>query len=1294
MRYANFLLVGLLYAQANYTFTSQTGTFNPITGTTLTSLTGVDDGYASFSLPFPFQVGCTQYPQGTNVWVSTNGWVTFGVDPGVSFLTNDLDNGNPLPAIAPLWDDLQAGTISYQVSGTAPNRILTIQWLNVEWNFGANNAVISFQVKLYESSNRIEFIYRREAGAVNSGSASIGLSYNTPTCTRRFYSLGNTSANPPVSTTTETNNLDAKPATGQIYRWDLNVISCTPPPSCTALLGSGVVNVPALPYSSGTSTTCGTVNDLTSSNTVSCGSTNYLGGQDRVYVFTPTTSGSVTATLSGADTWSGLKIYRGCPSACASSPGTCVAEGTGDNITLCFSVVAGETYYAVLDVFPAPNCYPYTNFTLSAPDPGLSHDEPCNALPVSLGTTISGTNQCASGKPPAWPGACGGADPLHTVWYSVVAPSSGQLRIRVIPESLTDPTVAVYSGTCNALTYVNCNDDAALNCSDEEYAADLTLTGLIPGATYYIRIDGQGSNQGTFTLTVIDPATQSLPPLPGQDCINSLTNGALPVCGSLISVGTPGFQGYGNYCNLPYPAGGCPGSCLTSGEKNVVVYNIPINANGTLEFSITPNPNVDIDFALYRVDNLTDPCTAIRNGTADPVRCSYAAPTSCDGTHATGIGVVGCASGNCEGAGGNGFLNALSVSAGQRYLLFISNFSGNPAGFTLNFGSSPITYTSATPTWTGGTSTAWNNATNWGGCAFPNGCTADAFIFGGPANQPVIAAGQTFTVRNLTIGTGATLTLQSGATLNICGNLVNNGTIVAQPGSNIVFTGNANQIIQGDFSVANPLANVRINKAGGTVRLQTAVFTVGGHFTMPASNVGTFSLNGNEMRLGGDFDRQGGTFNGNGLLTFIDPIKVNPTPAFTSFTHAGGPLTLHRVAIDRTPTIPVSQNASVYVTQDLTLTNGIFQTNAQEIYVQNNAPTSVVGGNANSFVRGNLRRAVTGTSTYNFPVGATTYQRATIQFTTGADMHNLLTRFDLWGGPPPTPPNPTAECGAQYHTCPLLNNGFWTITAHDNAFNTVPSNATYTLTLHNTNYTGCSGVAQYGILKNTGGGWFIQNPGCHANASPATVQRPGMSGFSQFATGQSTSPLPIVIHFFEGQITPQQAHLLKWEVADTEKDLSRVTLEVSRDATFWQTLATNLPPASQYLNSKPWAGMNFYRLHLQDSQGHAAYSHIVALTYEPDNAFSILQAFPNPANETFTIRYHTLHSGPILLCLYNELGQKVYQATYSPTGEIILDVSRSAKGIYLIQLIQQKTPKGYPLRPLRIHLCVSLRFHS
>lgn len=135
------------------------------TGTVLTFFTAggtqtQDDGQAPITLPFPFYF----YGQlKSDALVSTNGYITFGT-VGTD-LSNDLipTTATPNDGIYPLWDDLHlrtTGAVYVQELGNAPYRRYIVQWTNIDQFSPSNtNNLMTFQAKLYEGSNCIEFHY-------------------------------------------------------------------------------------------------------------------------------------------------------------------------------------------------------------------------------------------------------------------------------------------------------------------------------------------------------------------------------------------------------------------------------------------------------------------------------------------------------------------------------------------------------------------------------------------------------------------------------------------------------------------------------------------------------------------------------------------------------------------------------------------------------------------------------------------------------------------------------------------------------------------------------------------------------------------------------------------------------------------------------------------------------------------------------------------------------------------------------------------------------------------------------
>jgi len=300
------LLFAISNAQPpNYALQAATGTYTPLVGGTAVTLTyngtaNNDDGIATpanaVPIGFTFNYNGTNY---TSIRPCANGWASFSTTAltnNTDTWTNNLVTGpaaNQRPFIAPLWDDndmTASSNVTYQLSGTTPNQVLTIEWTNAKWDYNATLGGISFQVKLYETSNIIEFIYKQEAGSIapNSGGASIGLTA-TATGTNTFLSLSDAGNSPLVSSTTETSNILTKPATGQIYRW---IPYCTT--GATNTTGEKISNF--------------TYNTINNTSASTAGYENFSATATTVYLF-PNSTLPFTTTLSSFVATDEVKIF-------------------------------------------------------------------------------------------------------------------------------------------------------------------------------------------------------------------------------------------------------------------------------------------------------------------------------------------------------------------------------------------------------------------------------------------------------------------------------------------------------------------------------------------------------------------------------------------------------------------------------------------------------------------------------------------------------------------------------------------------------------------------------------------------------------------------------------------------------------------------------------------------------------------------------------------------------------------------------------------------------------------------
>lgn len=133
----------------------------------------------------------------------------------------------------------------------------------------------------------------------------------------------------------------------------------------TGSLCTDPIIISSLPYS----TTDNTANygdnyDPPTSTPISCGAGTsgnyYLGGNDVVYAYTPTVSGTVSIQLPSSVAWTGLFVFTNC-AGIGAAPYACNCSSAAGNRTINDMVVtAGQTYYIVISSWPAPQTFAYT----------------------------------------------------------------------------------------------------------------------------------------------------------------------------------------------------------------------------------------------------------------------------------------------------------------------------------------------------------------------------------------------------------------------------------------------------------------------------------------------------------------------------------------------------------------------------------------------------------------------------------------------------------------------------------------------------------------------------------------------------------------------------------------------------------------------------------------------------------------------------------------------------------------------------------------------------------------------
>ena len=163
-----------------------TGTIVP--GTAMLAGTNCDDCSVPLALPFPY----TFYGQVFNsVNVISNGSLQF-TSSDTSFTNTCEPVATQNNVIHVYWDDILMTTagdgVYTSVSGSAPNRIMNIEWRGCYYSGGSCGAPVSVEARLYEGQSKVDVIYNQVS--LGNSSATGGVQKDTGSLFLQAYCNG------------------------------------------------------------------------------------------------------------------------------------------------------------------------------------------------------------------------------------------------------------------------------------------------------------------------------------------------------------------------------------------------------------------------------------------------------------------------------------------------------------------------------------------------------------------------------------------------------------------------------------------------------------------------------------------------------------------------------------------------------------------------------------------------------------------------------------------------------------------------------------------------------------------------------------------------------------------------------------------------------------------------------------------------------------------------------------------------------------------------------------------------
>lgn len=283
----------------------------------------------------------------------------------------------------------------------------------------------------------------------------------------------------------------------------------------------------------------------------------------------------------------------------------------------------------------------------------------------------------------------------------------------------------------------------------------------------------------------------------------------------------------------------------------------------------------------------------------------------------------------------------------------------------------------ASISWTGGTSTNWTTNSNWSGGSKPTS-TDDVTIPSGTTYSPKISEGTSGNCRNLTINSGATLTLDhtSIGSLNIYGNVNMNGTL-NHTGTIYIYLYGSGKTFGGSGNFFSGVASPFSFESGSSYTLQNNInirhmyISSGGSFDVNGYTittefffqVGTFYLRAGLLNIWGNpdasmwanpgdainpyFSTDGNFVPGTGTVFYCqgDTYSANnQTVRSTTYYNL-------KIRTQNTKTTTIGTSGTITVSNDLTIIN-----TSTAGGIASTAVTTTVG---NNFYLGNTGNALT-----------------------------------------------------------------------------------------------------------------------------------------------------------------------------------------------------------------------------------------------------------------------------------------------------------------------------------------------
>jgi hypothetical protein len=532
-----------------------------------------------------------------------------------------------------------------------------------------------------------------------------------------------------------------------------------------------------------------------------------------------------------------------------------------------------------------------------------------------------------------------------------------------------------------------------------------------------------------------------------------------------------------------------------------------------------------------------------------------------------------------------------------------------------------------------------------------------------------------------TLGAGTLTT--APATINESANWTNNGGNFTPNGGVLNFNGTGNQVINGT-AATQTFYNVTTNMtAGQTLSTggSTTAVAVNGNLTETTGNItapAKLTVVGNVLLSSGTFTAGtntfvGGNFTNNSNAFFANSNTVTFNGSAAQTIGGGFSSTFYNMTVANSAG-HVILGIPTFVSNQFAFTLGMLDASNDPLTITSGL--AVTGASTNSYVIVGNGVSTTGLLTIDnlpantataFPIGTTThYLPATLN--PGANTGNGFSTYVF------TPAAYNAVFGGPAFGAAMaagILNVVWNVSQSAGT-----GSATLGLNWASTGTTldGSSfktAGTNIGISQYVGGGWQTATGSGNVATESATST---FGTFTQFLVNTQNFALPVEITDFNAILNSNNTVGLTWTTSTV--GFSSFDVQRSNNGTDWTTIglvaAATADGDGQYsfTDQNPFAGVNYYRLLGQQTDGGASYSTIRTVGLSGMAAIGI---YPNPTADRINVSVSNA-TPDLRIRLVSLSGQVLQSIMPGATGASVttISVQHYPAAIYLVQLVNSE----------------------